>query len=104
MADLGAIQAAFRQGDFRFTVHAAQELTADDISVADAIGAILSREAEVIEDYPADVRGPCCLVSGTIEGGEYIHLVVSYPPRPALITGYRPDPDKWIDFRTRRPK
>jgi len=102
MADLRAIQRAFRDGDFRLTVHGSQELTADDLSVRDAVNAILSSEVEVIEDYPNDLRGSCCLVAGTIKGGEYIRLVVSYPPRPKVITGYRLNPDEWEDFRTRR--
>ena len=102
MADLRAIQREFRDGSFRLTVHGSQELTADDLSVRDAVDAILSNEVEVIEDYPNDLRDPCCLVAGTIEGGEHIHLVVSYPPRPKIITGYRLNPYEWIDVRTRR--
>ena len=102
MADLPAIQRGFREGDFRMTVHGAHELTADDLSVRDAVDAILSNEAEVIEDYATDARGSCCLVAGSIEGGEYIHLVVGYPPTPRIITGYRLKPDEWLDFRTRR--
>lgn len=58
------------------TVHATHELTFDDLSVSDVIDAILSDEAKMIEDYPNDASGPCWLVAGTMEGGEYIHLVV----------------------------
>ena len=60
--------------------------------------------AEVIEDYPGDKYGPSCLLMGYTAGGRPLHIQCSYPSRPLvkIITLYEPDPDHWIDFRTRR--
>jgi hypothetical protein len=72
--DLLAIQAAVRSGEYRFTLHAAEEMTADRISVDDFVIALLSDDAEIAEDYPGDLRGASCLIAGRIESGEYIHF------------------------------
>jgi hypothetical protein len=34
-----------------------------------------------------------------------LHILCSHPSRPLvkIVTLYEPDPDQWIDFRTRRP-
>lgn len=59
---------------------------------------------EVIEDYPNDKYGPSCLVLGLTGAGRPLHVQCSDPQRPRvkLITVYEPDPELWIDFRTRR--
>jgi hypothetical protein len=57
---------------------------------------------EVIEDYPADVRGHSCLMLGAPEGRS-VHVVCS--PKAeylAVITAYVPDPAQWSsDVRKR---
>jgi len=61
-------------------------------------------EGEMIEDYPEDVRGHSCLISGTGERSRPIHVVCA--PKDdylAIITTYIPDEKFWSDdFRTRR--
>ena len=62
---------------------------------------------EVIEDYPDDRPYPSCLVLGTSSSGSPIHSVWGYNKVSGwtvLITVYRPDPDRWIDWRKRREK
>ena len=100
MALIDEIRKKIEAEQFEFSKHAVDQSIIRRISVQEVRE--LFGDAEVIEDYPNDLRGSCCLVAGTIKGGEYIRLVVSYPPRPKVITGYRLNPDEWIDFRTRR--
>jgi hypothetical protein len=61
---------------------------------------------EVIEDYPADMRGHSCLLLGRGSEGRPIHVVCA--PKGdylAVITAYLPDPGEWqADFRTRTRK
>lgn len=59
---------------------------------------------EVIEDYPDDKYGPSCLIYGKTRAQRPLHVQCSYPSRPLVrvITLYEPDPEKWIDNRTRR--
>ncbi len=99
---LAQIRAELRAGNFRITEHGLQEILADGLSVSELADDILYGEAEVIEDYPDDSRGASCLVAIWTRGGEPVHVVFSYPPRPKMITAYRLDPKKWLDYRTRR--
>jgi hypothetical protein len=99
---LRSIQAEFRQGGYRLTVHSLQEATKDRISIQEVMEAILDGNAEIVEDYPDDPRGSSCLILGRTGDGRALHVVVSYPPDPAVITVYVPDPERWVDYRTRR--
>ncbi len=66
--------------------------------------AILSLECKIIEDYPNDPRGPSCLVLGFTAQNLPIHVLCGMrePKVLIIITVYRPDPDKWIDWQIRR--
>lgn len=97
---LQAIQGEFERGAWRFTVHGLQEATADGIDADDLRDAIISKDAEILEDYPEHPRGACCLILGWV-AGHAIHAVVSFPPDVAVITAYVPD-DRWVDYRRRK--
>jgi hypothetical protein len=62
---------------------------------------------EVIEDYPAAHPLPDCLVLAMLDDGDPIHAVVAIDEvneRIFLVTVYRPDPARWLDERTRKPR
>jgi Domain of unknown function (DUF4258) len=98
---LDAIQDAFRRRTWRFTVHGLQEAVTERLGQSDIEHAIIDPQSELIEDYPLDPRGASCLILSW-DNGLPIHIVVSYPPKVVVITVYRPDPDKWIEFRKRQ--
>ena len=60
--------------------------------------------SQIVEDYPDDKYGPSCLVLGFTLAHRPLHILCSYPSRPLvkILTLYEPDPNLWIDFRTRR--
>ena len=64
-------------------------------------------EPQIIEDYPTDPRGSCCLIWGTTSSGRIGHLVCGYSPGYRVITAYFPadtQPDRWEDnYRRRKP-
>ena len=99
---LDRIRQTVRQGSCRFTLHGLREATADDLAVDAVWDAIISAEAEIIEDYPDNPRGPSCLILSWTPDRRPVHAVVSYPPVVAVITVYVPDPDEWLDYRFRR--
>ncbi len=99
---LDQLQNRVRNGDYEFTAHASNRLIKRGLFARDIEDAVLSGEAEIIEEYPDDVRGASCLVLGFDSGGRPIHVQFSYPPGVAIITAYEPDLEKWVDFRIRR--
>lgn len=61
---------------------------------------------ELIESYPRDFPFPSCLVYGRNRQGEPIHSVWAFDEIGGvaiLVTVYRPNPNRWIDFKIRRP-
>ncbi|MGC9335470.1 MAG: DUF4258 domain-containing protein, partial [Anaerolineae bacterium] len=48
--------------------------------------------------------GPSCLILGFTLADRPLHILCSHPSRPLvkIVTLCEPDPDQWIDFRTRR--
>ena len=99
---LDAIQAEVRKRDYRFTLHAGDRMTKRHISVDEVKEVILSNNAEIIEDYPEDTRGPSCLILGMASNGRPLHVQCSYPPNVAIITAYEPELGEWLDLRTRK--
>ena len=83
--------------------HAVDQSIVRDIAVSELEEAI-SGWSEVIEDYPDDKYGPSCLILGFTLEGRPLHIQCSYPTRPLIkvVTLYEPDPDLWIDLRTRK--
>lgn len=81
-----------------------------DGSITRRIGIQELRDAvatgEIIEDYPNDKYGPSCLIFGATSAERPLHVQCSYPSRTPvrIITLYEPAPDRWIDFKRRRPK
>lgn len=96
------IRAAVQAGRFRLTAHGLQEATAEGLGAHDVRNAIISMEAEVLENYPDDPRGASCLILSWLPDLRPVHAVVSHPPLVAVITVYVPDSGRWVDHRTRR--
>ena len=96
---------AIRDNHIRITDHADEEAQADLLSFDEIFFSVL--QGEIIEDYPSDKPYPSCLIYGDSFTGEPIHSVWAYNPDTewaVLITVYRPDPERWINWRTRRKK
>ena len=96
---------AIRQNRTRITDHADEGTQADRLSFDELFYSVF--QGEIIEDYPQDKPFPSCLIYGDTFSGDPIHTVWAYREEnkwAVLITAYRPDPQRWIDWRTRRPK
>ncbi len=93
---------AVRDGRIRITDHADEEAHADHLSYNEIFFSVL--QGEIIEEYLTDKPYPSCLVYGESFTGEPIHTVWAYDERTGwavLVTVYRPDPGRWIDWRVR---
>lgn len=98
----GIKKAILKEERYEFSIHAADKSILLKITLAELREAIGS--GEIIEDYPEDKYGPSCLIFGKTKKGRPIHMQCSYPARHKvkIITIYEPDPEEWIDFKTRR--
>lgn len=104
MSLLTEIQAAVKDTELALTLHALTRMTARRIAVSEVRNVLLSAEAEVIEDYPGDPRGPSCLVYGKTSK-RILHVHVSHPPEIVVITAYQPDSVRWeTDLKRRKRK
>jgi len=85
--------------------HGFRELAADDIDLQDVIDGLT--QARVVEEYPNYFKGPAILLLQWDKKGAPIHILWGLPrggERPAaLVTAYRPNPEKWDnDYMKRR--
>jgi len=94
---------AIRAKRIRITDHADEETEADQLTFDEVFFSVLN--GEIIEDYPNDTPYPICLIYGETFGGDPVHSVWAFNQRnewAVLITVYRPDPNRWINWRVRR--
>ena len=98
------LQKLCENGSIRWTGHILKRLMQRGIFQASVVQAI--RSGEIIEQYPNDYPYPICLLLGTTEAGEALHIVCGIGEGEVwLITAYHPDPDEWeSDLKTRRAK
>ena len=97
------IRDAIRNGRYRTSDHAKEETEEDEITEEELKASVL--DGEVIEEYPDDKPFPSCLIYGRTTSTYPLHSVWGYnaDERSAvLITAYRPDPGRWVEWRIRR--
>ena len=101
--DIEDIIEALRKDRLRVTDHADEEAQAERITFDEIFNSVL--QGEIIEDYPKDKPYPSYLIYGQNSKREPIHSVWGYNPENkwcVLITVYRPDPSRWINWKKRR--
>ena len=97
---VGWIREKANRNEFQLTGHAHKERQEGAIKAEEIRMALMN--AEILENYPDDPRGPSCLVLG-YSRGRAIHVVCGRTKGDWLlvITVYIPGPSKWINARTR---
>ncbi len=101
--DIADIIKAIQADRVRITDHADEEAEADQLTFDEIYFSVL--HGEIIEDYPTDKPYPSCLIYGQTFSGDPVHSVWAYNEQngwAVLITVYRPDPSRWINWRERR--
>ena len=82
-------------GQIRFTLHAHQEMVAENFSLDHVLVAL--PQCELLEDYPEHKRGACALFNGARPDGRPVHIVCTTAnPVLIVITAYEPKPPKWL--------
>lgn len=98
--DIENIVVAIRNSQVRITDHADEEAVNDGLTFEEIYFSVM--HGEIIEDYPNDKPYPSCLILDNNFSGEPIHNVWAYNSESqcaALITVYRSDPTRWIDWK-----
>jgi len=101
--DISHIIDAIRGKRVRITDHADEEAASDNLRYEEIYNSVL--QGEVIEIYPQDRPYPSCLILGMTFRGEPVHSVWAYNAETrwaVLVTVYRPDPNRWVNWRERR--
>lgn len=101
--DILKIIKSLKENKIRISDHADEESQNDNLTFDEIFLSVIN--GEIIEDYPSDKPYPSCLIYGKNFIDEPIHSVWGYNTDnnwAVLITVYRPDPDRWIDFKNRR--
>ena len=105
MLDKETIVSAIRSERFRITDHAYEETLSDSLTFEEVITSVI--HGEIIEHYPTDKPYPSCSIFGENYRREPVHSVWAYNKEnlwAVLITVYRPDPKRWIEWKTRRKR
>ena len=94
---------AIRAKRVRITDHADEEASEDKLKYEEIYNSVL--QGEIIESYPEDKPYPSCLVLGMNFRGEPVPSVWAHNGETlwaVLIAVYRPDPERWTNWRKRR--
>ena len=104
MGLLEELQRKFADQAYEYSLHAVDQSILKRIPRRPVEEAVAC--GQIIEDYPTDKYGPSCLIFGTSRANRPLHIQCTYPSNVnvKIITVYEPDPDRWIEFRTRRSK
>ena len=94
------IQDKITKGEYRFSDHAVKRMIKKSIDRHEVEEALL--DGVIIEEYPDDKYSSSCLIYGRTREGRNLHVQVSHPPAVVIITTYEPDPEEWVDWKTRR--
>ncbi|MEC4804016.1 MAG: DUF4258 domain-containing protein [Jaaginema sp. PMC 1079.18] len=85
------------------TDHADEEAENDDLTFEEIYFSVIY--GEILEEYPNNFPYPRCLIFGTTFANEPVHTIWDYDEETqtaTLVTVYRPDSRRWINFKTRR--
>lgn len=100
---INRIVTAIELGKVNITAHARIEASNDRLGITDIL--FSARSGVIIEDYPNDAPYSSCLIYGNTKLAEPVHTVWAYDDGreiAILITVYRPDPRRWINWSKRR--
>lgn len=100
--DMQDISAAILERRVKITVHAHREANADRLDLHDLLQSVA--HGEIIRQYADDKPYPSCLILSWVSSTMPLHSVWAYNAEyrwAILVTVYRPDPERWTDWRTR---
>jgi hypothetical protein len=104
MMDINNIIEAINAGRVVASRHSLNEAAQDNLVIGEIYFSVVEG-GEILEDYPDAYPLPACLILGWNTTEEPIHSVWAYnqvTQIAKLITVYRPDTNRWINWRIRK--
>jgi len=100
--DINNIKEKVRNSKYKISFTHTERLRQRKIEIRELEEAIFT--GEIIERYPADPRGPSCLILGYTQRNRPLHIVCGIMEEDLLvITAYAPSSEEWQpDWKTRR--
>jgi len=99
--DIEILKQACSSGMIKWTTHTLMRMQERNIEPTDVIRCIES--GIIIEQYPQAYPYPACLIYGSSDYIEHIHLVLGYGNGLIfIVTVYEPDEDEWENGYTVR--
>jgi len=102
--ELEDIVEAIQSRNVQPSKHSLREAANDDLRIEEVYFSVID-SGEIIEEYPNAYPTPSCLILGFNTFGDPIHSVWSYDRIKhiaKLVTVYRPDPQRWTNWRVRK--
>ncbi|MEQ8226285.1 MAG: DUF4258 domain-containing protein [Candidatus Eremiobacterota bacterium] len=100
--DLTIVRQKLKEGKILIRDHAMMRFDQRGITIEEVEHVIMT--GELIEDYPDDKPFPGCLISGYIRKDIVLYVVLALEEKIHIITAHWLDPEKWLDYKTRRDK
>ena len=100
--DINNLKSALASGNYRISFHAFEEALKDDLKIKHIVESF--QTATVIEYYLTSKPLPSCLILSFVREVS-IHTVWGYDTlanKAILITVYKPDPKKWVEYKERK--
>ena len=103
--NIDALKRAVQEGRFIISRHAYRRMSQRGLQLSDLL---LAMEAAEVVEYAPETQGyplPTWLLLGWLPSGEPVHMLWAFDEEvgeAVLVTTYRPNPDRWIDYRRRR--
>ena len=104
--DTQDIRDSVRNGNFKVSDHAFDEMQEDDLDLENVLHSL--ENGEIIEQYPKSRIAPSCLINGVDYEDNSVHSVWGFFKEKlfsVLVTVYKPSNEEWRDDnKTRRNK
>lgn len=104
---LKIIRRCFESDRVFYSAHARREMRVEEFGpIADQEVYEAVWNGEIIETYPDDTPYPSILLFGRTNAHRPLHTVCAYNQgdnQIVVVTVYQPDPDRWEEYRRRKP-
>lgn len=98
--NLERIKKLVEEDNFVISIHARVRMFQRNVSTDNLRDIVI--KGEIIEEYVDNKPCPSALMLGFLEGNPYHIVVAQCEDHVRIITVYKPEEDKWIEYKVRK--